>query len=410
MKRKLMAVLGSVLLSGAAQAGGFQVNLQGQKQIGMGHTGTGLALDEASVFFNPGAMSHLRENGFQIGVSGIISKIAYLEKAPGNATAESDNPLGTPFAGYGVYGKDESPLKFGLGVYTPFGSSVKWGNQWIGRFGLNELTLQAIFIQPTVSYKIGDKVGIGAGFVYSTGMVNLKRNLPVQNGQGEEGSIELDGRASGFGFNAGIFFQPTEKLSVGVTYRSKVEMEVEGGDVTNKVAPSLANRFPNTEFDATLPLPSNITLGLGFKPTEKLTLAADVQRVNWSAYEKLRFDFKEAVGGNNFTESARNYEDVYIYRLGAQYQVTDAFALRAGGYYDNTPVQAGYLTPETPDANAIGISGGLGYKFSDKFQVDASFLYITKEERFDEADKSGGIAGTYKTNVYIPGLALSYKF
>lgn len=410
MKLKLMAVLGSVLLSGAAQAGGFQVNLQGQKQIGMGHAGTGLALDEASIFFNPGAMSHLRENGFQVGVSGIISKIAYLQMAPGNATAESDNPVGTPFAGYGVYGKEESPLKFGLGVYTPYGSSVKWGDEWIGRTGLNSLKLQAIFIQPTVSYKLGEKVGIGAGFVYSTGMVNLQRSIPVQNEAGEYGKLELDGKASGMGYNAGIFFQPTEKLSVGVTYRSKIEMEVEGGDVTADVASAVASNFPDTEFDATLPLPSNITLGIGFKPNDKLTLAADVQRVNWSAYEKLRFDFKDAVAGSNFSESARNYEDVYIYRLGAQYQVTEAFALRAGGYYDNTPVQDGYLTPETPDANAIGISGGLGYKFGDNFQVDASFLYITKEERTDKADKSGGIAGTYKTNVYIPGLALSYKF
>src|SRR6478752_6344914 len=123
MKLKFMALLGSALLSGAAQAGGFQVNLQGQKQIGMGHTGTGLAMDEASIFFNPGAMSHLRENGFQVGVSGIISKIAYQESAPGNATALTDNPLGNPFSVYAVYGKDESPLKFGLGVYTPFGSS-----------------------------------------------------------------------------------------------------------------------------------------------------------------------------------------------------------------------------------------------------------------------------------------------
>ena len=77
MKRKLLTFLGCALLSGVAQAGGYQVNLQGQKQIGMGHTGTGLALDEASIFFNPGALSHLRENGFQIGASGLISKIAY---------------------------------------------------------------------------------------------------------------------------------------------------------------------------------------------------------------------------------------------------------------------------------------------------------------------------------------------
>ena len=410
MKRRLLAILGCAMLSGMAHAGGYQVNLQGQKNIGMGHTGVGLALDEASIFFNPGAMSHLRENGFQIGASGIISKIAYQETAPGNATALTDNPLGNPFSVYAVYGKNESPLKFGLGVYTPFGSSVNWGDKWSGRYGLNELTLTAVFIQPTISYKIGEKIGIGAGFVYSVGNVNLKRSIPVQNKDEKDGLAELDGKASGLGFNAGIYFKPSEKFSIGVNYRSKVDMEVNGGDATFTVPSGIASRFPSTTFDASLPLPSNITVGIGFMPTEKFTIAADVQRVNWSAYKSLRFDYDAAVNGSTFTENARNYEDSYIYRLGFQYQVSDNFTLRAGGYYDKSPVQNGYLTPETPDADARGISGGLGYRFGKNFQVDASFLYINKKERTDLADKSGGIAGTYKAVAYIPGVALSYKF
>jgi long-chain fatty acid transport protein len=410
MKRKLLAVFGGMLLSGVAFAGGFQVNLQGQKQIGMGHSGTGLALDAASLFFNPGAMSHLRENGFQLGTSGIISKIAYLETAPGNTTAKSDNPLGTPFQFYGVFGKKEGPLKFGLGVYTPFGSSVRWGEEWIGKYGLNELSFSAIFVQPTLSYKLGKKVGIGAGFIYSFGNVNLQRSIPVQDLQGKDGHAELDGGASGIGFNAGLYFKPSDKFSVGITYRSKIDMDVKDGDATFQVASSVASRFPNTKFESSLPLPANITLGLGFMPTDKLTFAVDVQRVQWSAYEKLRFDYQDAVNSATFTENSRNYEDVFIYRFGTEYKVTDALALRAGGYYDNTPVQDGYLTPETPDANAIGVSGGLGYKLGKHLQLDASFLYISKEERSDNATLSGGIAGTYKTRVSIPGLGLSYQF
>src|SRR5690606_17612531 len=103
-----------------------------------------------------------------------------------------------------------------------------------------------------------------------------------------------------------------------------VEMKVDGGDATFQVASGVASRFPNTTFDANLPLPSNITLGLGFTPTDKLTIAADIQRVNWSAYENLRFDYGAAINGSNFTESPRNYEDVFIYRLGAEYKITDA--------------------------------------------------------------------------------------
>ncbi|MBC5775768.1 outer membrane protein transport protein [Pontibacter sp. KCTC 32443] len=407
MKSKILALLGSTLLTGTAMAGGYQVNLASQRQIGMGHTGTGLVTGTSSIFFNPGAMAQAR-NGVTIGASAIISKIAY-EAPESYNTIQADNPTGTPFQVYGVYGITDK-LKAGLGVYTPFGSTVNWGDEWNGRFGLNELTLQAIFVQPTLSYQITEKLGIGAGFVYSFGGVNLQRSIPLENNEGE-GKAELDGNASGIGYNVGIFFKPSDKLSFGLNYRSQVDMEVEDGTAEFDVPASVQSRFPaGTKFNAELPLPSTLTLGIGFNPTDKLTLAVDISRVGWSAYEKLRFDYSQNVNGQPFTENARNYEDVYIYRIGAEYKVTDALVVRGGAYYDETPVQEGYLTPETPDADSRGLSVGVGYTFSEKFSVDASFLYINKKERTDAANLSGGVPGTFKSIAYIPGVALNYNF
>ena len=410
MKSKILTLLGGTLLSASAMAGGFQVNLASQRQIGMGHTGTGIYTGTSSIFFNPGAMSYLRENGVTLGVSGIVSKIAYRAPEPGGAEAMTDNPVGNPFQLYAVYGINDK-LKAGLGVYTPFGSSVVWGDEWSGRFGLNELSLTAVFIQPTLSYQVTDELGVGVGFVYSVGGVNLQRSIPVQNQQGEYGRAELDGSASGFGFNAGVFFQPTEKFSIGLNYRSEVNMKVEGGDATFTVAPSISTRFPEgTQFDVELPLPSTLSLGVGYKPTDALTLAVDISRVDWDAYKSLRFDYSKTVNGADFTENARNYEDAYIYRIGAEYRMNDALALRAGAYLDQTPVQDGYLTPETPDADSRGLSVGVGYTVTDNISLDASFLYINKKERTDTGEASGGISGTYKSVAYIPGLAVNFTF
>ncbi|MFB9863123.1 OmpP1/FadL family transporter [Rufibacter immobilis] len=414
MKSKFLAFLGSALLSASiATAGGYQVNLQGQKQIGMGHVGTGLVLDQSSIFFNPGALAHLRQNGIQLGVSALTSKIAYRSLSPGISEARTDNPMGTPFQAYASYGAEESPWRFGIGVYTPYGSTVNWGNYWQGRFGLNELSLQAIYIQPTVSYRISDRFGVGAGLIISTGSVNLQRSLPLQNAFGEEGHIELDGKSkTALGFNVGIYARPIDKLSLGLTYRSKVDATVEAGDVTFRIpgAAPVAAQFTATEFDATLPLPDNITLGIGFMPTERLTIGADIQRVGWGAYKTLRFDFNGIVGGQDHTEAQRNYKDSYIYRLGVQYKVNEMLTVRAGGYLDKTPVRSGYLTPETPDADSRSVSGGLTLALSEKIDLDLSFSYINKKERTDLSDKSSGVPGTYKAVAYIPGLAVNYKF
>lgn len=412
MKSKFFALLGGTLLSASAMAGGYQVNLASQRQIGMGHTGTGIETGTSSIFFNPGAMAYLRENGVTVGAGAISSHIAYRAPEPSSNTAEADNDFGTPFQVYGVYGINDK-LKVGLGIYTPFGSGVRWGDEWSGRFSLNEIDLQAIYFQPTVSYRVSDKIGIGVGLVVAVGGVNLQRVLPLQSQDGQEGGLELDGGANtAYGFNAGVYFQPTEKLSIGVDYRSRVNLKVEDGDVTFSDIPAIAKpNFPDgTTFTAELPMPSTLTLGIGFRPSEQLTLAVDVSRVQWSAYESLRFDFSQPVAGSTVSETARNYEDAMIYRIGGEYKVSEALALRAGAYYDQTPVQDGYLTPETPDSDSRGLSAGVGYAFTDMISVDASFLYINKTKRTDAADKSGGVPGTFKSTAYIPGLGVNFKF
>src|SRR5213075_1328330 len=82
-------------------AGGFQVNLQGQKQTGMGHAGTGLLSDASCIFFNPGGMTFLDSSiSVVAGTSFIMPRTQYLESSPGTYTAEMEHHVGTPFNFY----------------------------------------------------------------------------------------------------------------------------------------------------------------------------------------------------------------------------------------------------------------------------------------------------------------------
>src|SRR5690606_12824938 len=175
-------------------------------------------------------------------------------------------------------------------------------------------------------------LSVGGGFVYMFGSVNLQRNLPLSSEDGQS-STELDGSANGYGYNLGVYFTPTENLTIGFNYRSKVEAEVEDGDANFYNIPQAASdRFQADKFNATLPLPSNTTLGLAYKPADKLTLSAEVSLVGWGAYEALTFEFNGPVNGSNVSTSARNYEDSWIFRLGGEYMATEDLALRAGIY------------------------------------------------------------------------------
>lgn len=405
---KHLLFIGLLFLAQEFEAQGFQVNFQGQKQQGMGGAGNALPLDAASVFFNPGSVSFLKESSVNIGFTPTFANTLF-EDANTTSIGRTNSPMGTPFSVYAVYRKnEESKFFYGLGIYTPFGSTIQYEDEWTGRFALTKLQLKSIFIQPTVSYKLNDKIGIGAGFVYTIGNVNLQKDIPVQDADGTYGHAELDGKASGFGYNVGLFVQATEKLNIGLSYRSKVNMEVAEGTATFTVPSSLTANFPSGTFSSALPLPQVATLGLAYKLNEKLAFALDVNYVGWKAYDTLAFDYAQNTASLIDTKSARNYKNTLAFRLGANYALTENLDARLGLAYGLTPVQNGYVTPETPDANRINYTAGLGYKIGDHFQLDAS-VFFTHLKRTD-TNLETNLSGTFTTNVLAPGLAIIYKF
>ncbi len=387
-------------------AGGYQVRLQGQKQTGIGLIGTPFAFGASSIFYNPGSLSFMKEKySFSAGVSPIFSNAIFRAK-DSDYKAETNNPTSTPFYFYGA-GKIIDDLSIGVGVYTPFGSSTTWDENWMGKYLIQDISLSAIFIQPTVSYKIGDKFGIGAGLNIVLGNVELAKVLPSP----VNGKFNMDGKSTALGFNVGAFFKPTDKLSIGVDYRSKVNMKIENGDTKfTQIPSSLSETFPSTgNFNAELPLPANLDVGVAYQFSDKFLMALEVNMIFWSVYDSLIIDFKE----NNETlvdsRNPREYSNSFIPRLGAEYKFSDKFIARAGIYYDLTPTNADYFSPETVSLDQIAFTLGLSIMPAEGLSIDLSYLQLEGLES-DKQYLPDNFGGTYKTRAFIPGIGVSYNF
>lgn len=404
--KKTIGLLLTWSLAFGAFAEGYQVNLQGARQTGMGHTGTGLSFGASSIHFNPGALALMKKKfDFSVGGSAIFSSNVFQKQQPSLYQAQTDNPMGTPFYFYAA-AKITDNLCFGLGITTPYGNSLAWDEDWDGRYLIQDISLKAIYFQPTVSYAINEKLSVGAGFVYATGDVELHKALPLQGGAGD-GQAELTGSTHNYGYNVGVFYQASEKLSIGVDYRSEIVMEMDKGDATFTVPASMAGMFPTTNFSASLPMPANLVVGVGYQANDKLLLAFDLQYVFWSAYDALSFDFAATTVPDS--HNPRNFENSMAFRVGAEYIVSDKLMVRAGGAYDQTPIPEGSLTPETPGANKINLTAGLSYQLTEKLSFDASFLYIKALERKDGYDPAQ-FYGIYNTQAFIPGFGINYSF
>ena len=408
MKKLLLLVFALMPVISFAQ--GFQVNLEGEKQIGMGHTGTGVLQDGASVFFNPGAVAMLPENYVQGGISPLLFKSTFNPQGT-NVQDHTANKIATPFTFYAAWGPKDSFWKLGLGVYTPFGGLTDWGDNWQGKYVLESLNLKAIYIQPTLSIKLADFLSVGGGFVYNRGSVDLTQAIPLTNSAGQDGQAELKGTGKGYGWNAGIYIVTEVGVTVGITHRSEVNTTINNGNAIFNVPSSLQAQFPQPNtFSSSIPLPATTSIGFGFYPNKQWTLAFDANAISWDVYKVLAFNYgSTTAAGLQNTVEQRDYKDAFSLRAGAQYKTNKNLAIRFGGGYATTAVEDGFVSPEAPDANRAFVTGGLGYTFSHHLDLDVSFEYEHVMSR-DQTNIQTQLAGTFETNVYIPGISLAYHW
>jgi len=414
--KKLLFLTVFVLATSAIYAGGYRVSLQGQRALAMGHTGVAVVNSAELGFFNPSGIVYL-ENRLNVsaGVSGVFSDVVWQNDEFGQS-AKTDSPVGTPFYLYATY-KVNDWLAVGLSAYTPYGSSVEWGDDWAGSHLVNNIDLAAIYIQPVVSVKLSKYLSVGGGPIFVTGSVNFNRNLnrTLTDIEGNRSEVTVDASSvTNWGWSASAMFSPTDNLRVGFNYRSEIILEAKNGDATFENIPnSPLTPFANTTFDAKLPMPAELTVGLSYEFGEKWLFAFDYNQTLWSVYNSLDLDFANPAIPDS--KNARNYKDSSIYRFGLQYEATDWITLRAGYYFDESPVQEGYFAPETPRNDSNNFTAGLSLNISDHFAIDAAFLY----SRFKEVNASydyyyeNGVAvpfsGTYKSSAFVPGLGITYK-
>jgi long-chain fatty acid transport protein len=409
MRRITVLLLCICLAATTSFGGGYQVGLHSMRNIGMGLIGTSLSNDASSLFYNPGGAAFVNEKwSFSGGVSFLMARTTFQ---PLNVQEQFnlEQQINTPLYFYAAF-KPTKNLSIGLAVNTPYGNGLAWGKEWKGRYLIQDLSFKAFTFQPTVSYKFKDIVGIGVGLVYAYGTVDMNKALPVQ-GTGGDAALNINGSTSNWGFNAGIMVHPDKGWSIGLDYRSKIEMSVKGATATFSVPASLSTNFPNNKVDVMLPLPANLDLGASYEfgKDKQWMVGVNLCYVFWSTYDSLVFDFETKTPAVNRTATPALYVDQLIIRAGAQYKPSKLLTLRAGGYYDPSPVSRNYLNPQTPSTNQIGLTCGISVNPTKGLSIDAAFLYIVGIGR-DGTFSPDNFAGTYKNAVYSPGIGLTYNF
>ena len=334
--------------------------------------------------------------------------------APNWGTTDMENQVFTPPTLYANYRLNKS-FNLGFGVYTPFGLGTKWAENWVGHYISEEINLTTFDFNPNLAWRINDQVALAGGLAYRYGTITMSRDSYVAVTD-RDVDLEIEGSGSGFGWDAGLLIKPLDNLSLALSYRSRVTLEdLEG---TAKFSyPStpehpdqdafMATLFPELDLTTDLKLPEMIMTGVEWSPLEGVTLEGDFNYTGWAVYDTLTMDFQEETDAVKDSSTPKEYQSVWNYRFGLEYQLNNALALRAGFYFDATPIQEDYLEPSLPGADRNGYSFGFGYDLSEQMTLDAYFLYLKFANR---TSTFAELPGYYESSALLSGFSFSYRF
>nr|QKW93762.1 long-chain fatty acid transporter [Vitiosangium cumulatum] len=397
MKKTLTVV--TLLAASASQAAGLTIDTQSGRATGMGSTGVASSVDASSIYYNPAGILGVNKLDALLGASFIIANLGFT---PEGGTKQTQTTPSPPPHAYFAY-KLSDQLALGVGVFTPYGANIKWPDDFVGRQIAKSAKVATYDINPTVGFAPVKWLRIGAGAQILYGTVDLERALIFA--PTTEGSVKLSTNDWGFGYNLGVQVDVMPGLlTLGATYRSWVKMYTRGEADFDVPAPFSAVLVDQpVKLDVTMP--STVGLGASVTPIEKLTLAVDVNWVDWSTIDELLFELENPPPTLPNTPVPKNWKDTWSFHIGGEYKPTADLALRLGFIYDPTPTPEDTLTPELPDATRLNFTAGIGYKHSH-FRADLGYHFV---QLLEQRSTSPVLPGTYSGTAHVIGLTLGYS-
>lgn len=447
------AIVATTSLSFAA---GFKINEQGAKAMGMANAFTAQADDPSALYYNPAGIAFLK--GFQVNLGALVIDVPQTEFT-GTTPLSGNPPLGTgtyPVAEtakrdifiaptlYATYTLEKLPLSFGLGINSIYPLAKSWDDSSAFRNQIQNISIKPINFQPTVAYRFDRfNLAVAAGIDVTHAVVSLQKTPysstidgnPNSAPQGafELGNLGVDGTATDVGYNFGLKWNPRKDLTFGIAYRSKITLHIKGDANFLATTPTglgaigytpaqisaLGSAVAYYRTRATsaastdITLPDSLSLGVAWMPTDKLTLEFDAERTGWSSFDKLQisFDSPQFAAFNN-QPSPKNWKDVWCYKLGGQYSLTEMIDLRAGYAYDESPIPDSTLGPELPDADRHNAAFGLGIH-NGRTALDLAYMWVHFVDRTvnnQNMQTLTGENGTFKSDAHLFGANLTVKF
>jgi long-chain fatty acid transport protein len=404
--------------------------------------------DGSAIFYNPAALATL-PGVVGLGVTAIRTENTFVyddgRVPPGEAAIAERGPTTTPVPHFYAAHRVNERLAAGFGIWAPYGLGIEWPLAFSGRYVSYDTELRGIYLQPTLAYQVVPgmlSIGAGVDFVRGSVAINQRQDLAPFGMPGVDFvDVGLTGDAWGTTAHVGIQAILTPQLSLGARYLHSVRLDFDDATATFEQVPTnvalpAQNPFgvpAGTPLDVVLAaqfvsggplseqrvateieLPAQAVIGLAFRALPELTLLADYQWYGWSSWDAFPLAFERAPD----TELILEYEDAHVIRVGAEFAVSPAMALRGGVTYNTAAAPDATVTPMLPENDRLYLSFGMGYNFMPNLTGDFFVMHVNQGDRAgrvrgrtDRAQTADQLnVGHYTSNALLGGITVSYRF
>ena len=396
----------SIMFSSSSMASGLILYEQAAPDMGLASAGRQASGQDATIAgANPAGMTLLDRSQM---VTGLLGIDVHAKFDVDNATYGGGNGGSAGSfvpAGSFSYVESLSPdLKIGVNVASAFGLGIDYESTWSGRYYSQEGELTTIYLNTGVGYRLNTWLSIGGGISVVYGELTQEVAINNQGPAQPDGKIKLDSDDVGYGFNLGVLAELNKRTRIGLSYRSKVELDFNDASSVNGVLPPLstilgiagANGKRNVDMELTIP--TMVMASVYHELDDQWALMGNIGWQKQSEFGKTGI----SIGSPNPSDftTDRNFDDTWHFALGTQYRLDDTWLLSVGFAYDESPVEDKYRTPDMPLDRQYRYATGLQYDLSEDVTIGAAYTFLDAgDARIKQAsDSKGDLVGKYETN------------
>ena len=278
-------------------------------------------------------------------------------------------------------------------------------------------------MNPNIAWKVNDLISVGAGVSVQYAKADLGMGMMgMANG-------EIDADSWDWGFNLGIMLSPTDTMRFGLSYRSSIEHNAEGDFTISGQLPSRLG-FDGLTFasKATVETPDTVMLTGTWEATPDLRLSGLIRWANWSNFDVLTIEnsIPSMIGGVGLpvhgmtipvssilgkVDVQNNWQDTWLFSVGADYRINDAFTVRGGIAYETSPIDDETTRMAViPDTDRLWLSLGATYHFNKQLQFDMGATYLMGVGDMDLYSNGEKIGEYQSLDAYLVGFQAQYRF